>query len=90
MQKTALTIFGALLVAGSMVQMASATEHHIRKHRVHAAATEQFLNANNAAPASANTACEGRDVGNSHDRNTDYQAWSNWEAVGSWDDRGGC
>jgi hypothetical protein len=88
MQKTALTIFGALLVAGSMVQMASATEHHIRKHRVHAAATEQFLNANNAAPASA--VCTDRDVGNSHDRNTDYQAWSNWEAVGSWDVRGGC
>jgi hypothetical protein len=88
MQKTALTIFGALLVAGSMVQMASATEHHVRKHRVHAAATEQFLNANNAEHA--NAACQGREVGNSHDRDTDYQAWSNWEAVGSWDIRGGC
>ncbi len=88
MRKTALTIFGALLVAGSMVQMASATEHHVRKHRAHAAVTEQFLNANNAAPA--NASCQGREVGNSHDRNTDYQAWSNWEAIGSWDVRGGC
>ena len=28
MRKTALTIFGALLISGSMVQMAAAAEHH--------------------------------------------------------------
>jgi len=28
MQKTALTIFGALLISGSMVQIAAASEHH--------------------------------------------------------------
>jgi hypothetical protein len=30
MQKTALIIFGALLIAGSAVQMAAASEHHAR------------------------------------------------------------
>ncbi len=88
MQKTALTMFGALLVAGSMVQMASATEHHIHKHRMHAAASAQFLNANNADRPSV--ACQGRDVGNSKDKDTDYLTWSQWEAGGSWDVRGGC
>ena len=28
MQKTALTVFGALLISGSVVQMAAASEHH--------------------------------------------------------------
>jgi len=28
MQRTALTIFGALLISGSVVQMAAASEHH--------------------------------------------------------------
>jgi hypothetical protein len=31
MQKTALTIFGALLISGMAVQMATASEHHGRK-----------------------------------------------------------
>ena len=31
MQKTALTIFGALLISGLAVQMAMASEHHGRK-----------------------------------------------------------
>jgi hypothetical protein len=31
MQKTALTIFGALLISGLAVQMATAAEHHGRK-----------------------------------------------------------
>jgi hypothetical protein len=31
MQKTALTIFGALLISGMTVQMAAATEHHRSK-----------------------------------------------------------
>jgi hypothetical protein len=88
MQKTALTIFGALLVAGSMVQMASATEHHMRKHRTHAAVSAQVLNANNAVHA--NAACQNREAGNSFDKDTDYLTWSNWEAIGSWDVRGGC
>ena len=31
MRKTALTIFGALLISGLAVQMATASEHHARK-----------------------------------------------------------
>jgi Ni/Co efflux regulator RcnB len=87
MRKTALTIFGALLVAGSMVQMASATEHHTHKHRAHAAASEQFLNANNAVHASA--ACE-KEGGNPYDKETDYQSWSAWEQGGAWDSHADC
>jgi len=35
MQKTALTIFGALLISGSMIQVAAASEHrhhYVKKH----------------------------------------------------------
>jgi hypothetical protein len=35
MQKAAFTILGALLVAGSAVQMATASEHHTRTGRGH-------------------------------------------------------
>jgi hypothetical protein len=44
MHKTALTIFGALLILGSVVQTASASEHHARK--AHATAIQQFRNSN--------------------------------------------
>jgi hypothetical protein len=87
MQKTALTIFGALLIAGSMVQMASATEHH-RKHRTHVATSEQFLNANNAAHA--NAACANKEGGNPYDRETDYWSWSAWQESGAWDSHADC
>ena len=35
MQKAALTILGALLIAGSAMQMATASEHHTRTGRGH-------------------------------------------------------
>jgi hypothetical protein len=35
MRKTAFTILGALLIAGSAVQMATASEHHVRTGRSH-------------------------------------------------------
>ncbi|MGB7225658.1 MAG: hypothetical protein WBD49_24565, partial [Bradyrhizobium sp.] len=35
MQKAAFSILGALLIAGSMVQMAAASEHHMRTDRGH-------------------------------------------------------
>ena len=35
MRKTAFTIIGALLIAGSAVQMATASEHHMRADRGH-------------------------------------------------------
>ena len=35
MQKAAFSILGALLIAGSLVQMAAASEHHTRNGRGH-------------------------------------------------------
>jgi hypothetical protein len=87
MQKTALTIFGALLIAGSVVQMASATEHH-RKHRAAAATSEHFLNANNAVHA--NAACQNKEAGNPYNRETDYWSWSSWQESGAWDSHADC
>ena len=46
MRKTAFTILGALLIAGSAVQMATASEHHMRTGRGH----HQSDRAYNAAP----------------------------------------
>jgi hypothetical protein len=43
MRKTVLTTLGALLIAGSAVQIATASEHHIRKvHRVPAQDSRAF------------------------------------------------
>jgi hypothetical protein len=47
MRKAAFTILGALLIAGSAVQMATASEHHVRAHRGH---HHQWDRAYNAAP----------------------------------------
>jgi hypothetical protein len=50
MKKTVLTILGALLITGSAVQMATASEHHLRKaHHAPISANEQFRNANNSS-----------------------------------------
>jgi hypothetical protein len=89
MRKTALTILGALLVAGSVVQMASATEHH-HKHRTPVAASEQFLNANNASEVHANAACSNKEPGNPYNKETDYQGWSAWQESGAWDSHRDC
>jgi hypothetical protein len=86
MRKTALTLLGALLVAGSVVQMAQATEHH--KHRAHVAASEQFLNANNAVHA--NAACANKEGGNPYNKETDYWSWSSWQEGGAWDSHADC
>ena len=51
MRKKALTVIGALLIAGSAVQVASASEHHTRKvHRAYALDRDPwiFLNAYDA------------------------------------------
>jgi hypothetical protein len=88
MQKKTLTLLGALLVAGSMIQMASATtEHHMRKHRAHVATSEQFLNANNAVHA--NAVCQ-KEGGNPYNRETDYWSWSAWQESGAWDSHADC
>ncbi len=91
MRKTVLTILGTLLIAGSAVQMASATEHHGRKaHRAPSAASEQFLNANNSSEGHVSAACENREPGNPYNRETDYTGWSAWRENGSWDSRNDC
>jgi hypothetical protein len=91
MRKTTLTILGALLVAGSVVQMASATEHHTRKHhRTPVAASEQFLNANNAGEEHLNSVCQYKESGNPYNERTDYWSWSAWRESGAWDSRGNC
>jgi hypothetical protein len=49
MRKAALAILGALLIAGSTVQAATAENHRVRKARVAPiAASQQFRNANNS------------------------------------------
>jgi hypothetical protein len=56
MRKTVLTILGALLIAGSAVQTATASEHHVRKvYRASIAASQQFRNANNSIGGRANS-----------------------------------
>jgi len=55
MRKTVLTILGALLIGGSAVQMATASEHHVRKaYRASIAASQQFRNAYNSIEGRAN------------------------------------
>ncbi|MGB9118636.1 hypothetical protein [Bradyrhizobium sp.] len=90
MRKTVLTILGALLLAGS-VQMASATEHHMRKaHQMPTAESEQFLNVNNASEGHANASCQNRGPGNPYNPQTDYTGWSAWRESGGWDSRNDC
>jgi hypothetical protein len=49
MRKTVLTILGALLVAGSTVQMTAAAERHTRKaDRAPVSTSQQFRNANDS------------------------------------------
>ena len=92
MRKTVMIALGALLIAGSAVQMASATTgHQARKaHRAQVAATEQFLNANNSNASGANASCQNREPGNPYNPQTDYTAWSSWRESGAWDSRNDC
>ena len=90
MRKTVLTILGALLIAGSAVQMATASEHHVRKaYRAPIAASQQFRNANNSVEGGASTFCS-TEPGNPYNPQTDYQAWSAWRQLGAWDSRNDC
>ena len=90
MRKTVLTILGALLIAGSAVQMATASEYHVRKaYRAPVIAGEQFRNANNAVEGRARTFC-GPEPGNSYNPQTDYEGWSAWRQEGAWDSRNDC
>ena len=91
MRKTISTILGALLIAASAVQMASATEHHVRKaHGARVAANAQFLNANNSTVSGATGSCQNREPGNPYNPQTDYTGWSSWRENGAWDSRNDC
>jgi hypothetical protein len=92
MRKTVMIALGALLIAGSAVQMASATtEHHARKaHRAQVTANDQFLNANNSSANGANASCQNREPGNPYSRQTDYTGWLSWRESGAWDSRNDC
>jgi hypothetical protein len=90
MRKSVLTILGALLIAGSGVQMAAAAEHHVREvHRARVAPGEQFRNANNSIDGRASTWCS-TEPGNPYNPQTDYTGWSAFRASGEWDSRNDC
>ena len=56
MRKTVITILGALLITGSAIQMAAASEHHMRKaYRAQVSASEQFRKANNSIDVNTNS-----------------------------------
>jgi hypothetical protein len=86
MRKTVLTILGAVLIAGSAVQMAAASARH---YRTPAAASQQFRNANNSGEGSAGAWCS-TEPGNPYNPQTDYQGWSAWRQLGAWDSRNDC
>jgi hypothetical protein len=98
MRKIALTILGALLIAGSTVQTATAERHHVRKARVApTVASQQFRNANGALfndsvfnQRRVITDCQYRESGNPYDERTDYEGWSAWREDGGWDGRNDC
>ena len=59
MRKTALTILGALLIAGSAIQMAAASEQHARRaHVAPISVSQQTRNANNSMESHANSVRE--------------------------------
>jgi uncharacterized protein YycO len=87
MRKTILTALGMLLIAGSAVQMTTASARASRSESV--AATRQFRNSNNSIDGRASTWCS-TEPGNPYNPQTDYQAWSAWRALGAWDSRNDC
>jgi hypothetical protein len=90
MRKTVLTIVGALLIAGSAVQAASATSYHVRKpYSASVAASQQFRNANNSTDDRAKTFCS-QEAGNPYNEQTDYMGWSAFRQSGAWDSRHDC
>jgi hypothetical protein len=87
MRKTIMTALGVLLIAGSAVQMTTASARHLRQ--APAAASQQFRNANNSIDGRASTFCS-TEPGNPYNPQTDYQGWSAWRQEGAWDSRNDC
>jgi hypothetical protein len=74
MRKIALTILGALLIAGSTVQTAPTEPHHLRKARVAPRPeSQQFRNANDSFLNKGQVIpdCQYREPGNPYDERTD-------------------
>ena len=90
MRKIALTILGALLIAGSAPQNATASEHHAQNaRRARAAIGEQFRNANDLIARRASGVCS-QEPGNPYNEQTDYMGWSAFRESGIWDSRNDC
>jgi uncharacterized protein YycO len=90
MRKTVSAILGALLIAGSALQTATAAEHKAREsYRVPVSRGEQFRNAKNSIDGRASTWCS-TEPGNPYNPQTDYTAWSAFRASGEWDSRNDC
>jgi hypothetical protein len=86
MNKTIIFALGALLVAGSAVQITPAFARHAR--RAPAASSETFRNAYGSAN-DAGRFCS-TEPGNPYNPQTDYLAWSAWRQLGAWDSRNDC
>ena len=90
MRQTVLTLLGALLVAGSSAQIATASEDDLRNAgRAPAAIGEQFRNADDPVARRANGFCS-QEPGNPYNEQTDYMGWSAFRALGAWDSRNDC
>jgi hypothetical protein len=88
MRKTVISVIGVLLIAGSAVQMTTASARPARQTQG-VVANEQFRNANNSVEGRASTWCS-TEPGNPYNPQTDYQTWSAWRALGAWDSRNDC
>jgi hypothetical protein len=90
MRQKALTIFGALLIAGSAIHSASASERqHPNGCRAPRGIGEEFRNANDSIAQQARGWCS-QEPGNPYNEETDYMGWSAWRALGAWDSRNDC
>jgi hypothetical protein len=90
MRQAVLTILGALLVAGSSAQIATASEHHVQNaRRAPAAIGEQFRNANDSIARRASGFCS-QESGNPYNEQTDYMGWAAFRESGAWDSRNDC
>jgi hypothetical protein len=90
MRKIVLNILSVLLIAGSAVQFATASERHVRKsYRASVISGDQFRNAHNSIDGRASTWCS-TEPGNPYNPQTDYEEWSAWRQDGGWDSRNDC
>ena len=90
MRKIAFTILGALLIAGSAAQIATASERHAKNvRRASVAIGEQFRSASDSIAQRESGFC-GQEPGNPYNKHTDYLGWSAFRQSGAWDSRNDC